>query len=244
MLRDDHTYQADLALVHDLGFGFHGDRCAPGIRDLLEPVRRRGGLVLELGCGSGSLTRHLLAAGHRVLATDGSPAMVARARAAVPAAQVRRLVLPDDRLPPVDAVVGVGNVLNYLRDEAEVERALTAIAAALRPDGVLALDLVDRRWGEDPRHLAPMARVRPSWAVFATSALPDPGLLVRDFTTFVRSEDGGWRRADERHEIRLLQGQRVADHLRESGVTVTVNPSFGAERLRAGMVAVIGRRMG
>ena len=64
-------YQRDLAFIHDRGFGLHGDRCAPGILDLLAPVR--GGLVLELGCGSGALTRHLLAAGLRVIATDASP---------------------------------------------------------------------------------------------------------------------------------------------------------------------------
>ena len=38
----------DLALVHHLGFGFHADACAPGILARLEPIRERGGLVLEL----------------------------------------------------------------------------------------------------------------------------------------------------------------------------------------------------
>ena len=66
-----HYYQRDLAFIHDQGYGLHADRCAPGILDLLTPAR--GGLVLELGCGSGALTRHLLAAGLRpggVLAVD------------------------------------------------------------------------------------------------------------------------------------------------------------------------------
>ena len=73
-------YRADLALVHHLGFGFHAARCAPGILALLEPVRKRGGLVVELGCGSGLLTRYLVDAGHRVIATDASPAMLDLAR--------------------------------------------------------------------------------------------------------------------------------------------------------------------
>jgi hypothetical protein len=47
-------FERDLAFIHDRGYGLHGDRCAPGILDLLAPVR--GGLVLELGCGSGALT--------------------------------------------------------------------------------------------------------------------------------------------------------------------------------------------
>lgn len=73
---DEPYFQHDLALIHHRGFGFHAGMCAPGILHLLEPVRDRGGLVLEIGCGSGLLTRHLVDAGHRVLATDASPAML------------------------------------------------------------------------------------------------------------------------------------------------------------------------
>ena len=42
--------RARLALVHHLGFGSYGEACAPGVLALLEPVRARAGLVLELGC--------------------------------------------------------------------------------------------------------------------------------------------------------------------------------------------------
>lgn len=68
--------------MHHLGFGFHADACAPGILARLAPVLDRDGLVLELGCGSGLLTRHLVDAGHRVIAADASPAMVELARLA------------------------------------------------------------------------------------------------------------------------------------------------------------------
>ena len=80
-------YKEDLALVHHLGFGFHADLCAPGILTLLDPIRERDGLVVELGCGSGLLTRHLVDAGLRVIATDASPAMLALAREHVPDAE-------------------------------------------------------------------------------------------------------------------------------------------------------------
>jgi SAM-dependent methyltransferase len=64
------VYRRDLAEIHHLAFGFHADACAPGILAALEPAR--GGVVLELGCGSGALTGHLRAAGHQVVATDAS----------------------------------------------------------------------------------------------------------------------------------------------------------------------------
>src|SRR5215831_1644609 len=145
---DDGTYyRDDLSLVHHRGFGFHADMCAPGIVELLRPVRERDGLVVEIGCGSGLLTRHLLDAGHRVVATDASPAMLDLAREVAPDAEdIRQVVLPDDPLPDADAIVSVGHVLNYLSDESAVRRALASIAEALRPGGVLAIDLCDLEW--------------------------------------------------------------------------------------------------
>ncbi len=101
-------YRRDLATIHHRAFGVPRRRLRPGILALLGPVLERQGTVLELGCGSGALTRHLVAAGHRVLATDASPAMVELA------GEAQVLVLPDDPLPPADAVVSVGHVLNYL----------------------------------------------------------------------------------------------------------------------------------
>ena len=127
------TYRSDLALVHHRGFGFHAAACAPGILAFLAPVYARRGLVLELGCGSGLLTKELIAAGHRVIATDASPAMLDVARELVgdSAEEVCQLTLPDDPLPQADAIVAVGHPLSYLPDAGAIDRALIAIAGAL-----------------------------------------------------------------------------------------------------------------
>lgn len=206
-------------------------------------MRERGGLVLELGCGSGALTRHLVEAGHRVLATDGSPAMVDLARASVPGAEdVRLLVPPRDPLPAADAVVSVGHVLSYLPDEPLLLRALVAAAAAVRPGGVLALDLCDLRWGEVRRDSPPYARVEDDWAIVTTFELPSPDRFVRRITVFVRGEDGTWRRDDERHENVLVDTSRLPGMLAEHGLSATLAPGFGDERLPDGLVALVARR--
>ncbi len=120
-------YQRDLAFIHDQGYGLHADRCAPGILELLSGIG--DGLVLEFGCGSGALTRHLLAAGLRVVATDASADMLALARAWMgPAADLRVLALPGDPLPAADAIVSVGHAISYLPDAAAVDAALAAPA--------------------------------------------------------------------------------------------------------------------
>ncbi|MQA84176.1 MAG: methyltransferase domain-containing protein [Streptosporangiales bacterium] len=236
-------YRNDLAHVHHLGFGFHADACAPGILALLEPVRARGGLVIELGCGSGLLTRHLVDAGHRVIATDASPAMLDLAREHAPdAVDIRRLVLPDDPPPPADAIASVGHVLSYLPDEAAITRALAAIARALRPDGVLAIDICDLEWGAVRRDAPPAARVNDDWVLVTRYSVPEPNRFVREITTFVRGDDGSWRRDDERHDNVLIDTSRIPELLGGHGVDATVASSFGSESLPPGLVAIIGRR--
>ena len=234
-------FQQDLALVHARGFGKHADRCAPGLLDLLAPVR--GGLVLEVGCGAGALTRHLLAAGHRVIATDASAAMVELARTALGSdVDVRQLVLPDDPLPAADAVVSVGHVISYLPDAASVDRALVAMAEALRPGGVLAIDICDLEFGRVRAGEDNVGRVGPDWAVIAEFSTPAPDRFVRDITTFVPDGAGRWRRSGERHENVLVDTSLIPALLRSHGVDATVGTAFGAAELPPGLRAVTGVR--
>lgn len=241
----DPYYRRDLAQVHHLGYGFHADRCASGILELLEPVRATNGLVVELGCGSGLLTRYLLDAGHRVIATDASPAMLELARdVAHGAEEIRPLVLPDDPIPDCDAIVSIGHVLSYLPDEASLDKALVAAARALRPGGVFAIDLCDLRWGEVFRDAPNKGRVDDTWAIITRFSLPRPDLFVRDMTTFVRMDDGTWRRDEERHENVLIDTTRVPGLLAEHGLETRVARSFGDEELPDGLVTIVGRRPG
>jgi SAM-dependent methyltransferase len=236
-------YRPDLARVHHLGFGFHADACAPGILALLAPVLDREGLVVELGCGSGLLTRHLVDAGHRVIATDASPAMVDLAREYAAGAQdVRVLVLPDDPIPAADAIVSVGHVVSYLDERAAVERALAAIAAAVRPGGLFALDICDLEWGTARRDAPNYSRAEDDWAIVTVFSRPAPDVFVRDITTFLPNDDGSWRRDDERHRNVLLDTTLIPGLLSRSGVDVTVQSSFGSETLPLGLRVVVGRR--
>ncbi len=239
----DPYYRDDLALVHHRGYGFHADACAPGIAALLAQVRARGGLVVELGCGSGLLTRHLLDAGHRVLATDASPAMLELAsQLASDAEGVRQITLPDDPIPPADAIVGVGHALNYLPDEAAVDRALVAIAEALRPGGVLAIDLCDLEWAEARRDWSSQGRAGDDWAIITQYSVPAANRFVREMTTFIRNDDDTWRRDDERHDNVLLDTTRVPALLATCGVEARLAASFGSEDLPTGLRALIGHR--
>ncbi|HEV3282394.1 MAG TPA: class I SAM-dependent methyltransferase [Acidimicrobiales bacterium] len=240
----DPYYRRDLATVHHRGFSFHAEACAPGILRLLEPVLEQGGLVLEIGCGSGLLTTELIGAGHRVVATDASPAMLHLARSTCPdGTDLRLLTLPFDDVPVADAVVGVGHALNYLADESAVEQALRSMARAIRPGGILAVDICDLEWGSARTAMDSSGRVGDDWAIVTRYASPRPERYVRDLTTFLRNEDGTWRRDDERHDNVLIDTGRLPALLAAEGVDAEVRSSFGTEQLPIGLRALVGNRV-
>ena len=158
------------------------------------------------------------------------------------AADLRVLALPDDPLPPADAVVSVGHVVSYLDDEKAVERALLAIAAAVRPGGLFVLDICDLEWGAARRDAPNHSRVEDDWVIVTRFSTPSPERFVRDITTFVRRDDGAWRRGDERHDNVLIDSAEIPALLAGSGVDVTVGAAFGSEILPVGLRVVVGRR--
>jgi SAM-dependent methyltransferase len=238
-------YGADLARIHHEGFGFHAHAVAAGVLALLEPVRQRGGLVLEIGCGSGLLTSHLVRAGYRVWATDASTAMVELARDHVPGAEaVEPLCLPDDPVPSADAIVSVGHALSYLDDEHQVHQAVAALAQALRPNGVIAFDICDVRYGAARREEPPKVWFAEDWVLITRTSVPEPRRFRRDMTMFVRSGRSSWRRTDELHDNVLINTTELLPVLKTQGVAAELRASFGNEVLPTGLQAVVGMKTG
>ncbi|MEW2397650.1 class I SAM-dependent methyltransferase [Streptomyces sp. NPDC046862] len=101
--------------------------------------------VLDLGCGTGSLSLLAAERGHRVTGVDLSPAMIDRARAKL-AGRPAVFLVGDASAPPVGEerfdVVLVRHVLWTLPDPARVLREWSGL---LRPGGRLVL--VEGVWG-------------------------------------------------------------------------------------------------
>ena len=128
----------------DHGLRDPGVRAAWGER-LRGWLPRRAGDVLDLGCGTGSLSLLAAEQGHRVTGVDLSPAMIDLARAKL-AGRDAVFLLGDAAAPPVGEdrfdVVLVRHVLWTLPDPARVLRHWRGL---LRPGGRLVL--VEGVWG-------------------------------------------------------------------------------------------------
>jgi SAM-dependent methyltransferase len=141
-------YAEDLAYIHDAGFLDFARRAAPAVLRTLQRWCAPGGRVVEIGCGSGGLTKKLADAGYDVLGVDLSAAMIRLARRKVPTVKFRVASWYDFAPPACDAIVAVGECLSYrsatpTRHEAALRLFVRRAGRALRPGGVLLFDFLE-----------------------------------------------------------------------------------------------------
>ena len=240
-------YRDDLAWVHHTGYAGYVTNAQSGIVDRLrEHGLARGQRVLDIGCGSGLLARALLAEGYAVSGVDASPAMIELARAQAPAGDFLAIAVPTRRrpgeagaLPAADAIVSTGHVLNYLDSREDLALALVELAAALRPGGLLAIDLMTERYAEARDIHHPHARVEDDWAIVTHFSRPGPHRFDRDITVFRRAGEL-WRRSHEHHANVTFEAAVALEILRAGGVAARCEPAFGDETLPEGLVVVAG----
>ena len=140
------SYEAFAAGYDALTQNVDYDACAAF---LCAALRRNGiadGLVLDLACGTGTLTGKLAAAGYSLIGADASPDMLAVARQKAAQAGQDTLFLCQDMCAldlygTVRAAVCTLDSLNHLPDEAHVQAALARVSLFLEPGGVFVFDV-------------------------------------------------------------------------------------------------------
>ena len=98
--------------------------------------------ILDLGCGTGLLTRELAVDDRHVIGVDPAAAMLAYARRQPDAERVQWVEGDTSALgtPDADLVLMTGNVAQVFLDDDEWTATLQAIQVALRPGGHLAFE--------------------------------------------------------------------------------------------------------
>jgi SAM-dependent methyltransferase len=106
-----------------------------GEDELINAAIEPGSSILELGCGTGRITRPLLALGHQVLAVDESPDMVARVTETETICSSIGELRLDRRF---DLVLMMSYLINVADDEERL-RLLRTCAYHVRPGGSVLL---------------------------------------------------------------------------------------------------------
>lgn len=241
--RSNH-YDADLAFVHNAGFGGFAERSAPGLLRILAQAGVRNGLVVDLGCGSGIWAQRLVEGGYDVLGVDVSPAMIRLARKRAPGARFQVGSFVDVQVPRCRAVTALGEVLSYRFDDRydskSLERTCRRVYDALEAGGLLIFDLVEI--GLDVR--PPSFREGDGWAcLFRSEVDPPKQRLTRHIVTF-RKVGNTYRRREETHRVQLYAARDVAAMLRAIGFRVRQVRRYGDHPLLDGRVGFIARKPG
>ena len=168
------AYRDDLAYIHDAGFGGFAREAGPVLVDALRRAKFTDGLVIDLGCGSGILSRCGLRLGlSSVWGFDISEAMIALARRRVPRGEFRVESLLSAKLPRLRGRRGGRrmpqlSVRSGQHQARKLAKLFRRIHAALVPGGVFILDVAEpgRVPGPGPRRTYLEGN---DWAVLVTS---------------------------------------------------------------------------
>ncbi len=239
------AYAADLAQIHDVGFGALARAAAAEVQQQLSARGWRDGLVVDLGCGSGIMAELLVQAGYSIYGVDIAEAMIALARQRVPQARFEVGSLLDVPLPACRAVTAIGECCNYLFDPSHSgERLHTLferVYAALEPGGIFVFD------SATPERLGGASSQRSwvegqGWAVLMQADIDAAqNLLTRRIITF-RQTGMHYRRTEETHRLRLLDQHAISAELAGVGFTVASITAYADLPLFPGLAGFVATK--
>jgi SAM-dependent methyltransferase len=226
-------YPADLARIHDEGFGDFGRAAACEVHRHLPPAGR----VVELGCGSGITTEIFTRLGYDAVGIDISADMLAIARERAPEAEFRQASIWDAEIPPCAGVTAIGEVINYAADERagadRLPELFERIHAALERNGVFVFDFATPGRAGPPRD-----HEGNGWRIHSETT-EAAGQLERRMTI----ERGGETRV-EVHRLRLYEFETVATQLEQAGFAAKALDRYCDFAFWPGYAAFAARRPG
>ena len=192
--------------------------------DFLEKLLHRGGrtprTVLDLACGTGTLTWLLARRGYEMIGVDGSAEMLAQAQQKTSgAAEIAPLFLHQsmpklDLYGTVDAAVCCLDSINYLTRPADVRRTFARLHLFIAPGGMLVFDV------NTPAKFAALDgqvfldETDDTYCVWRTEV--SRGLCTYYIDLFRRS-GRTWQRSLEIHEERCYTPAELTAWLTEAG---------------------------
>lgn len=209
--------------------------------DYLEKHFHRRGLpgrtVLDLACGTGSLTWTLARRGYEMIGVDLSPEMLAQAaeKAGETAVDVPPIFLCQsmDRLDlygTIDACVCCLDSINYVIDPKKVRRAFQRVHLFLMPGGLFLFDVntVEKLMALDGQVF--LDETEDAYCVWRAEWSPKRRICTYFMDLFQR-EGEVWRRGEELHEERGHTVEELTAFLQEAGFRdIRI---YGDRRMRA-----------
>lgn len=203
------------------------DRWAAGIDSLLKKYLPKTAeaakpMVLDLGCGTGQITRRLKNLGYDMTGVDSSCDMLDVAREAESDDSILYIcqdMRELDLFGTYQAAVSVCDCMNYLTDEKDFLRTLKKVNNFLHPGGVFIFDINTPYKYEKVLSDNTFAENRDEGSfIWENEFDTRTGLNEYDLTLFIRADDGRYEKYFEQHLQRSYTRSQVEHMIAEAGL--------------------------
>lgn len=223
------------------------------IKDCLREDGITDGLVLELGCGTGTMTELLAEAGYDMIGIDNSGEMLAEAMEKKMESGHDILYLLQDMQDfelygTVRAVISVCDSLNYLTEEEDLEYVFALVNNYLDPGGLFVFDMNTVYKYQTMIGDSTIAENREDGSfIWENSFDPETGINVYELALFLPREDGLYEKCEEEHYQRAYPVEKIKELLAKAGLElVAIYDAYTKEQAKedSGRLTFIAREKG
>ena len=203
----------DFAYIYDKLIDQDYEKWADYIEDIFKIHNKNPKLVLDLGCGTGSITSILAKRGYDMIGVDISPDMLNIAREKSADENLDILYLCQDirefeLYGTVDAIICTLDVLNYITNYNDLKQVFSLVKNYLNPDGIFIFDINTEY--KLKNILGNNTFVYEEDGIFYTWENEFTENISNQFLTFfVENKNGLYERFDENHIQRAYETQEI-----------------------------------
>ena len=253
-MNEDYEIYGSFAYVYDKFMGnVPYEKWSEYVQSLLKEYGIDDGLVLDLGCGTGSLTELLSDAGYDMIGVDLSADMLDIAMEKRAQSKNEILYLLQDMREfelygTVRAVISICDSMNYLPQEADFLQTLRLVNNYLDPEGIFIFDLNTPYKYRELIGDATIAENREDASfIWENTWYEEEQVNEYDLTIFARTEGEFYQKFQETHYQRAYSLETVKELIRQSGMEfIAAYDAFTREPVRkdSERIYVIAREKG
>lgn len=219
------AYGALAGIYDELTGDVEYERRADYIEKLFRKSRIPVHTVLDLACGTGTMTNILTERGYELIAVDGSADMLSEAREKAAELTGEPPVFLNQNMPQldlygtVDAAICCLDSINYLTSPKDVQKTFQRLHLFIAPGGLLVFDInsAEKLRGLDGQVF--LDETEDIYCVWRTEFEKRSRICTYWMDIFKRGEDDLWERDFEEHRQRAYEVEELRAWLMEAGFT-------------------------
>ncbi len=193
------------------------------LHELLQRGGVDDGLVLELGCGTGTMTELLSGMGYDMIGVDAAPDMLEIALEKKEKSGADILYLQQDMREfelygTVRAVVSVCDSMNYITEEEDLLQVFRLVNNYLDPGGVFIFDLNTIYKYEQLGESVIAENREASSFIWENWYDEEEQINEYDLTLFIENKEGLYEKYEETHYQRAYELDTICDLLKQAGL--------------------------